>query len=886
MTPRSHPPDPIRALPSRLATALLRRRCPARRLEEAEGDLEEIFSRNLARHGRAWAHVNYWKEVLLFVLWQARRREAAYEQARGPIMLKNYVVVALRHLRRQKIYAGINIVGLALGIACCVLLLKLVLHEGSYDQFHTKADRIYRVLSAIQEQRPDPIMPAPLGPALDQAIPEIEHTVRFQSGSAIVRYQDKLFDEAVLFVDPAFLDMFTFPLQQGDPAHALEAPNHLVISAAMAEKYFGDEDPIGKPLSVRLGGTTQDRQVTGVLAPLPDHSSLVFDFLLPYDNLAQVFGPEFLTSWGDFECNTFVLLGEASQVAAVEEKFAAFIETHLGAVLKKAGLSASDVRMFLQPYTAYHLGSYRGGNGLAPRRSPTDLYVLFGLGLTILLIACFNFTTLSLGRSSTRFREVGMRKVLGAGRLQLIRQFFLEALMLSGLALLLGLLLARGLLPAFNSLVGKSLTLGLLENARSLALLLGLMLFISIVAGGYPALLLSRFKPVEVFKGRLKIGGKNLFTKSLVVIQFTLSIGLVIVTLFAAAQLRFIRTMDLGFETEQVVVVPTGAGPTNVEQGEQLLRFFEAELAGHPGIVQVTGASSAFAGGGSSTNVERGDETIEVFHYRIDDNFLETMGIDLVEGRGFSRDRPADAAQSILVNEEFLRRFEMTAPLGQTFSHTSGVIPPDATIIGVFNDFHNLTLHYDVLPVVLHMSPKMPIRYLQVRIRPDQAPASLAALEAAWKKVSPDQPFVYTFLDEAIDQRYRTEQNWSRIFTASAVLAVVIACLGLFGLSALTAERRTQEIGVRKVLGASASRIVLLLSKDFFLLVGLAFVVATPPAYFAVEAMLQDFAYRIEISWSIFLIAGLTALLVAVCTVSYQSIKAAGTNPVKTLRYE
>ncbi len=886
MTPRTDHPDRGRTHPPRLATALLRRRCSVRRLEEVEGDLEEVFSRDLAHRGRGWAQVVYWKEVLLFVLWQARRRESAYEQVWGPIMLKNYVIVALRNLRRQKIYAGINIVGLALGIACCVLLLSLVRHERSYDQFHTKADRIYRVLVATQEQRPGYAMPAPPGPALDQAIPEIEHAVRFQSGSAVVRYQDKLFSETVLFADPAFLEMFTFPLRQGDPAHALEAPNHIVISAAMAEKYFGEEDPIGKPLSVRLGGTTADRQVAGVLAPLLDHSSLVFDFLLPYDNLAQVTGPDFLTSWGDYEGNTFVLLGDASQVPAVEEKFAIIVEAHLGAILKAEGLSASDIRMILQPYTAYHLGPYFGGNGLASRRSPTDLYVLFGIGLAILLIACFNFTTLSLGRSSTRFREVGMRKVLGAGRLQLIRQFFLEALMMSGLALLLGLLLTQALLPTFNSLVGKSLTLGLLEDGRSLVLLLGLMLFISVVGGGYPALVLSRFRPVEVFKGRLKIGGKNRFTKSLVVIQFTLSIGLVIVTLYAAAQLRFIRTMDLGFETEQVVVVPTRARATNAEQGEQLLRFFETELAGHPGIVQVAGASSAFAGGGSSTDVQRGDKTIEVFHYRVDDDFLETMDIELVAGRGFSRDHPGDAAQSVLVNEEFLRRFEMDAPLGQTFSHTSGVIPPEATIIGVFKDIHNLTLFYDMLPVVLHMSPKMPIGYLQVRIRPDQAPASLAALEAAWQKISPDQPFVYAFLDEAIDRRYRTEQNWTRILTASAVLAILIACLGLFGLSALTAERRTKEIGVRKVLGATVLRIVLLLSKDFLLLVGIAFVIATPLAYFVVEAMLQDFAYQIEISWQIFLIAGLTALLVALLTVGYQSIKAAGTNPVKTLRYE
>lgn len=875
MTARSDPPAPPRQ-----AETLLRRYSPLRHREAVEGDLTERFERHLAQHGLRYAQAVYWTDVVLFCLWYARPAHDD-DRARGPIMVSHYLKIAVRTLRRHPGYAAVNVVGLALGIACCVLLLALVHHERSYDRFHTRGDRLYRVLASVQG-RVEYAMPPPLGPALDQEFPEVEHAVRFESTSAVVQHGDVVAYETALFADPAFLEVFTFPLRQGDPAQALVGPGRVVLSTHAAHTYFGDADPLGQSLTLTLDGRTDDWLVTGILAPPTAPSSLSFDLLLPYDTLERLRDPTSMTDWDEQVNNTIVLLREADARAGMDAKLPAFVAAHLGALLNEQGLSPDDVRFFLQPFTAYHLGAWRGGNGLSPPRRSSELYVLAGIALLILFAACCNFMALSLGRLSTRVREVGVRKALGALRGQLVRQFLLETLLISLLALGIGWLLARGLLPAVSGLVGASLSLNASDAGSIAPALLGLLLGASLLAGGYPAFVLSRFQPVDVLKSLHTGPGTRRFTRALVVVQFTLSIGLVILTLFATEQLRFVAAKDLGFDREQIVTVATGS--TTPEDAEQVLRAFKTELAGRSGIAGVTGASSAFAGGFASTTAHLGDEAITLYHVRVDPDFLETMGIDLVAGRTFSLDFPTDVAEAVLVNEAFVHRFGLKNPVGQTFAHSSGAIPRVPTIIGVFSDVHFRSLHNEIGPMVLYLNPSMPVRYLQVRVRPDALPEALDAVQTAWARVRPGLPLSYEFLDDAISQRYASERNGSRIFAAAALLAVVIGCLGLVALSAFTVERRTREIGIRKVLGASASRIVALLSRDVLVLVGLAFVLAVPTAYVAVDRLLQGYAYRIPVRPHEFVLAGLIALMVAALSVGYQTFRATRTDPVQTLR--
>ncbi|MGH7597712.1 MAG: ABC transporter permease [bacterium] len=800
-------------------------------------------------------------------------------------MFKNYLRIAIRNLLKHKAYSCINLFGLALGLACCILLANLILSELSYDKFHAKAARIHRVILALKGKT-GYTTPAPLAPALENQIPEIEKAVRFWSNQAVVRYDEKMFVEPVLFADPAFLEMFSFPLAQGHAAQALMDPNSVVLSTDVAEKYFGNENPIGKVLTFDLGNETQALAVTGVLLPMPENSSLKFDFLLPFEKTELVLGQGFLQNWGSFDPNAFVLLADENQTATTEAKFTAFVGKNLGGLLEAEKLSLNDFQIKLQSFTAYHLGAIGGGNGLSARGNPTSLLILSGIALAILLIACFNFAILSLGRSSARFKEFGMRKVLGAERQQLFKQFIFETLVLSLLALILGMGAAEACAPKFGNLADRTLAFGY-EQWLFWAVLTGLMFFTGLVAGGYPAWRFSKLQATEVFKNKLKFGGKNLFTKSLVVTQFVLSVSLITITLLMAQQFRFVSHKDLGFDKEQIVVIPTRAGFQKIEQGDRIFNFMKNELAGHPNIVAVTAMSLSFARGLSSTGVEKDGKTVEVFHYRLDYDVIATLGMQLTAGRNFSREISTDAAQAVIVNESFVKEFELDSPVGQTFTKfQSRAIPANPTIIGVVKDFHFQSLRSAIQPAVLYMRPAAPLSHLLVKIAPHEVSASLSLIEQKWKAANPSQPFDFSFLDEDIDRQYRAEKRLEAIVTFAAVFAIFISCLGLFGLVSFAAEQRTKEIGIRKVLGASVEQMVVLLSRDITRLVLIAVIAATPISYFFIKRWLQNFVYKIDIGVGIFVLAGALALMISWLTVSYQSVKAALANPVESLRYE
>lgn len=871
----------LNGAPPRLAKGVLRWFCATQWLEEIEGDLEEQFHRRAQQKPWFWASVLYWKDMLLFMRPYVLRRPVPYTQARGPIMILHYLKVAARNIWKQKLYAFINIVGLAVGLAVCMLLFLFVRHEWRHDRFHEHQDRIYRLTRATDLER-TAVVSAPLAPTFQADFAEVEHFVRFANSVEVVHRGEQAAQEQVTFADPALLEVFTFPLRQGDPAQALQAPMSVVMTAAMAEKYFPGEDPLGQTLSIKLGGVFQAFTVTGVLGEIPTHSSIEFSLILPYLHIREGRGEAVFTDWMHSFTSAFVLLREDADVAALRAKVPLFVEAHFQerlAAMRERGAQGSDadlVQIGLQPLTAIHFDAGIDGS-VESVANPVLLYILAGLALFILVIACLNFVNLAVARAATRTREIGVRKVVGAVRGQLMRQFWGEALLLSSCALVLGVLLAALCLPTFNTLAEKSLTLDLHTTWTTGVFLIGLTVLVGLLAGGYPAAYLSRFRPVEVLKGTIQRRGKRRLSKALVVFQFALSIMLIVGTMLLSRQVDFLRGKDLGFDAEQVVALPT-----QTDDGAAFMERFRQALATRREVVQVTGGSTPMSDWWSRAGVEIEDQRFQTFHIRADYRFLETFDMDLVAGRDFSEDFATDGTDAVLVNEAFTRRMGWTEPLGKTFDFLG--VP--VTVVGVVKDFHFISLHYPVGPLVIHLHPERTVRYLFVRVRPTDLPATLALLEATWRALAPDLPFIYRFLDERIAQQYEMEERITRIVGYSAVLAIVIACLGLFGLSALMVTYRTKEIGIRKVLGASVPGLVRSLNTEYMVLVVLANLIAWPLAYLGVEQLLQFHAYRVDIAWGIFFIAGLAAFGIALLTVSYQSIKAALADPVESLRYE
>ena len=784
-------------------------------------------------------------------------------------MLRNYLTIALRHLLRDRGYAVINILGLAIGIACCILIFLYVRHEWTYDAFHEKADRIYRV--NLVGKTPDgetyemSISPIPLAPALSEQFPEISRVVRLRGGGGmVVRRGDRMFrEEGVLFTDSLFFDMFSFRLRRGDPATALKDKDTVVISRTAADRYFGGDVPQGARITI----DDDEMIVTGVVEDIPGNSSIRFDFLIPYAKMRDKGWWSYQsTSWNSSSTYTFIELMDPAQTPALEERLPGFVETHFPEEYAP-GLS-------LQPLTAIHLNPdvrYSQGSPSDPKLS----YILAGIAFLILLIACINFMNLAIGRSSTRAREVGMRKVLGAQRTQIMRQFWGEAILLCGFALALGVVLAHLFLPTFNALADKNLVLDYHTSGSTLLALIGGVGLAVLIAGGYPALILSGFNPVSVLKNQLRIGGANLFTRSLVVVQFALSVLLIICTLIMFRQLDYIRNQGLGFNQEQVAII---RAPWNIS----VLDVFRNAISSYDDILQVTGASASFGpdrGGEHGTYIDK-ERNIQLtaYTFRVDYDYVKTLGLELVDGRDFSREFVGDAGKSSIINQAAVRDMGWEEPIGQK-------LPQGTTVVGVVKDYHFQSLHEAIAPVVMHLNSGN-VSYIMVRISGKNIPATLALLEDKWQEAAPLVPFEYYFLDEDIDRFYRSEARFSRIATYSALFAVFIACMGGFGLITLAVTRRTREIGIRKVMGATVPDIVLLLAKEYVRLVVIANILIWPLAYWVMSRWLQNFAYRVEIGPGAFVTAGVLALVIALLTVGYQAVKAALANPVDALRYE
>ncbi len=806
-------------------------------------------------------------------------------------MLKNYIKTAFRTLWKDKVHTAINAGGLAVGLACCLLILLFIQHEWSFDRFHAKTDQIYRawVLEDYgeDEQFFNSVTPVILGPTMEATFPEVEAIVRVDFFGTQVRRGNETFDETVSFADPTFFDVFDFALERGERAAQLADPNGIVITPAIVARYFGSEDPIGQTLSVRVNDAFEDLVVTGIAAPTPANSSIQFDLLVSMEFAEQIYSEGTKRSWTNVSPETYVLLRDDVTGPALEAKLPTMIQQVFGNRYVEGEFSVG-----LQPITDIHLNPDIPAGAIAPS-DPAYSYILGAVALFILLIACINFMTLSIGRSMDRALEVGVRKAIGAGRRQLMVQFWGEAVLMTVLALGLGIALALTFLPLFNALSGRELVFAL--DAGMMVSIVVLALLISFVAGSYPAAVLSGFRPVEVLKGKIRVrGDRSLVRQGLVVVQFALSIFLIASTIIMQQQLTFLQDKNLGFDKEQVVIIPTGL-PT--AEGYDLAERFRNEVADYDAVVSLSASAFTLNDGWAEVGYTDDQDRYREFNInRVDHNYLATMGMELVAGRDFSRTITSDERQAVIVNEAFVQEYGWDNAIGQRLP---GANFEDHAVVGVVRDFHYQSLREAVAPAMLVLTTdaifqgienagfrSSPRPDLSVRLKPGDLPGTLALLEATWARTAPDRSFDFYFLDDAVNTQYQAEMQLGRIVRIASLLAILIACLGLFGLAALAAARRTKEIGVRKVLGASVGGIVGLLSRDFVRLVVIGFVLAVPLTYFAMTRWLADFAYHIEPGVGVFVLAGLLALAIALVTVSYQSIKAALRDPVKSLRYE
>ncbi len=782
-----------------------------------------------------------------------------------------YIKGTLRGIRKQKWYSLITLSGLVIGITCFILISFYVRYEFSYDRFHEDHQDIYRVLADTGEvyrgKSQVAVTPAPLAGVMKDAYPEVLSAAKVMDTSVTMKYRDvRLAESVIYYADPAFFNIFNFPFLSGNPATALAEPNSLLISRDMAEKYFGRSDPFGETISV----DGNDYKVTGVLENVPGNTHFRFDYLASFSSLVESRGQDRIYRWNNWTYYTYVKLhGEASWLS---------VEQKLTDLLKQNSPKASQV-LRLQPVAEIHL--YNEANfELGSHGDIRNVYLLSAIGIFILLIACFNFMNLSTARATIRAKEVGLRKVVGAGRFQLVRQFLSESLLFSLLSLVFSLSLVRLLLPAFRIFVQRELETGFILDSSLLLTLVGLVLVIGFVSGSYPALILSSFQPTTVLRGtRAKSSrGSSIFRNVLVVCQFTISIALIVCTIVVFKQLHFMRNKELGFIKDYVVTVRNPAEGSDVFKNELLQNPFILDAALSDRLPHnITSASFGEWDGHDP------EERFIVYRNWVDDDFLDFYDIPVIQGRGFSNEFNDSTDNAYILNEAAVKAIGWDDPIGKRFGFDKDQM---GVVVGVVKDFHFTSLHLDIGPLALTPGSENNRDWLSLRINPTDVPRTLAWIEEKWKQHSPEGIFSYSFLDDRLDRMYRTESRLVSSFTIYSLIAIFVACLGLFGLASFATAQRTREIGIRKVLGASEWNITLLTTKKFIGLVLIANVTAAPAAYFAMHAWLQNFAYKTSIGSWIFILSAALSFVIALITVGYQSIKAALADPVKSLRYE
>jgi putative ABC transport system permease protein len=793
-------------------------------------------------------------------------------------MLRNYFKTAFRTLWRHKTFSIINILGLAVGMTACFLIFLYVRFETSYDSFHSKADRIYRVVADVKtpsETLPIGMTTAPVAINMKRDFPEVEEAVRIATDGFLVHVGNVKFQEKnSILVDSGFFRIFDFPLIEGDKNSAMTEPMSIILSQSAAKKYFGSTDPLGK--QVQLTGAAINARITGIMKDIPENSQIKADMLVSMSSYKTIYNSTDDSEWTNHNGYTYILLKPHTDAKALEAKFPAFQEFHHGEEAKK--LQMQDY-LSLEPLRDVYLKSKRDG---FVSGSMKNVYIFSMIAIFILVIAGINFINLTTARSAERAKEVGIRKVVGALRFQLTRQFITESIIICLIAFVFSVILSSVFMPLFNQMAGKTISSNIFKQPGDIISLLLLSIAIGLVAGFYPSLILSSFKPVVVLKGRFSTGTKGLILrKGLVVFQFTISIVLIVSTLVVYKQLNYMRNRDMGFSKEQTMVINT-----NYDKNKDA---FKESLSGLTGVISSSFSSGVPGGDFNSAYSLVENKTGEMQKtnldlYFVDFDFINQYKFKFAAGRGFSREFGTDSTEAMVINESTAKLLGYQNPqeaIGRNFEQWGR----KGKIIGVLKNFNYESLQKSVKPLTMRIEPGS-FGMISIKMSTSNIRESIHAIEKNWNRIIPNRPFEYVFLDEMFNQRYQAEDKFGKLFFNFAVLAIFISCLGLLGLASYSTIQRTREIGIRKVLGASVSNIVNLLSTDFIKLVLIAFVIAAPIGVYAMNLWLRDFAFHTSIGWSVFALAGITSCLVAFVTISFQAIKAAVANPVNSLKTE
>lgn len=816
-------------------------------------------------------------------------------------MIKNYLKIEWRNLMKNKVFSFINVFGLSIGLTCCILIALYIDHESSYDRYHKNIGQLYQLGTVfVKEGKRDktPNTPAPMAAAMKQEFPEIAQATRimalFAEDKTLVQYKEdnaplKSFYETKGFLaDSTFFRMFTYNFIEGNPATSLDNPNSVVLNEEIAHKLFGNSPALNKIIRIS-SNTNGDTNfvVTGVFRPVDKPTQIDASFIVSVKGgLMQGFIDRQTDMVGNNMFNTFLLLKPGTNAKDLETKFPAFVHKYIGEGLAKAGFYKEQ---FLIPVKDIHLKAGMSSD-ISAVGSVTYLYILASIAVFTLLIACINFMNLSTARSSKRAAEVGVRKVLGAEKKSLIRQFLGESILMSLIAFLLAIVFVQLLLPSFSAISGKHLSFSLYQNIGLLIAFFALAILTGLLAGSYPAFYLSSFKPVKVLKGKISnsLAAVSL-RKVLVVFQFVISVVLIVASMIINDQMRYMRTKDLGFAKDQQIIIPLRSA-----NAKRIYPALKAEIKSNS-QVEATGATLYYPGiiNPSDLSLYMEGKTQNdgqlVRTNAVDESFLQTLGVKPIAGRLFSEEFPADTNNRMILNEAAINKIGFSSPQnsighivhfdwrGETFTFT---------IVGVVKDFHFQDLHVPIEPYAFQLNNRPNYSYLMVHARASNMPSLLKSVETSWHKLNPNEPFEYSFLDADFQKNYEAENRLSSMVGYFTIIAILISCLGLFGLATFSAEQRIKEIGVRKVLGASVTSIVGLLSKEFLKLVIIAIIIASPVAWWAMNKWLQDFAYRTGIGWMVFVITAMIALVIALLTISFQAIRAAIASPVKSLRTE
>ncbi|GAB3548311.1 ABC transporter permease [Spirosoma fluminis] len=884
--------------PPRWAERLLIWLHPSNTLEEVQGDLDELYAYWHQRAGEPQATLRYVLNVLSVLPPLVRRRPQPdhYSQPSSvhPDMIRSYIKIALRNLWKSRGYATINVTGLAVAFCICVFLFLIAYLHLTYDSFHQDGDRIFQTYTFSNDPE-KPVksgsVPLPLAPALKVDYPELEAVTRVVVGrKSLVEANGKYFDKLINYTDPDFLKMFSFPLVTGNPQTALRGLGSIVISENMAKDVFGSENPIGQRLRVGNDNDRKDFIVSGVITDAPENSSVRYDALVRIENIPNYQRNK--DQWNDRNFTVFVKLPAQINQTEFENRLKPFAHKYFPTTFDELSQKKAKPDQYgdvfavrLQKLSDIHFNREIAGN----RGTPVAvIYVLMGLASFILLIACINFINLNIARSFTRAREVGVRKSLGALKRGLFVQIWSESVLVCMVGFLGGSLLAYLLIPAFNATFGSRLNLANAFQPGFIALMLGVMLLVTLVAGGYPAWQMARFNAVDVLKGKLAVKRPGVLRNSLIVTQFSLSCLLACCTIIAYQQVGHLRQSPLGFDKEQVISIPVG----NQVNGRQVLGRLRNKFANDPTILAITG---------SGVNLGKGKDHVTSrttlgFTYKgkdiatdlllVDYDYLKTLDIKLVAGRDFSRAYASDSVNRVLITQSMAKMMGKENPVGMLLGDDNDSTGTKSQIIGVVSNFQLYSIADEARPITMHVSNTEPISYIFVRVTPQSLVGSMEKLKQVWTEIAPQSEFIASFLDENVDAWYDNEEQLSRILSLASSIAILLSCIGLFAIALLMIQQRTKEIGIRKVMGASIPGIVLLLSRDFVRLVLIALCIAVPLAWFGMQKWLDNYSQRIVVSPWVFVAVGLSAVLIALITISFQSIRAALMNPIKSLRSE